>query len=503
MTKYIPRLPKYNLENDYPSYYTVYDESRTTYSRLLPRQPDYTRGLPDLDATVDCFCRTKFIPETNRNLSLLVGHYAQWFAHQLFNTKTTDALKTRQPLGLNLSQLYGSTESRMKSLRSGQIGLLNASHIGNEEFPPIIDIPQDLRHLLPGEKMFDIPIELANTVPGFAAIHVLFFRRHQYVCREINKWATERGIIMDDEELFQKAMVIVMINCVRITMHDYVGRGLQTSYVKIKFDQAVKQSKMWKFLGPDPYPPCNAIQTEFNFLHRWHQFYPDEVKIIKELPLGYEEKMNELAPDVNIYETDSLTFPEDEDSWLDENWNSVKWIADKDGGLERILFSASSQRAGKLTLLNTNKWFLKKILRPGMRKTREYQLGSYNDYREHFGFGRLKRFEEITSNEKILTKLKEVYGEVDQIEYYPGIFAEDKDFDGVHGPFLGTISVGMMLSGICASRLFEPEIFNEDTLTPRGWQLANEINNLSDLTRMHTKLGDARIRFTVPPSNSL
>nr|AFN20595.1 prostaglandin endoperoxide synthase [Gracilaria vermiculophylla] len=502
--KSVPRLPNHNLRNDFPSLYTVYDESRTTYSRLLPRQPEYTEGLPDLDLASSCFLRENFVPETNRNLSLLIGFYAQWFSHQFFNTNPEDHTKVNQPVGINLGQLYGSTAERMKSLRSGKLGLLKSSVRNGLEFPPIIPIPKDEsgqnKIPIPGDEMFDIPFPMANSIPCFAAVHVIFFRRHQYVCRELAKWASANGKTMSDEEMYQKAKIIVAINVLRLTMHDYVAEGLQSSHVKIKFDHKVKKSLIWKFFGPGTYHPSNAIQTEFNFLYRWHQFIPEEIKVVKDLPVSNNQDMKALVPDIDKYDNDSLTFP-DPDSWFGEDWNAVKWLTEKENGLERLIFSAASQRAGKLTLLNTNKWLVKNVIKPGMKKCREYELASYNDYREHFGFRRVKKFEQITTDAAILAKLKQVYKDVDQVEYYPGIFAENKDFGGVHGPFLAAIGVGMTYCGIFASRLFETDIFNEKTLTSKGVELANEINYIRDVTRMHTNLGEAKVHFTVPKNN--
>lgn len=493
--KTAPRLPRYTLRHNFPCLETVYDEGRSTYSRLLPKAPEFTAGLPPLEEAASLFMRDGFTPETNRNLTLLIGYYAQWFTHQFFNTKISDHTEVNQPVGINLSQLYGSTRKMEANLRAHSGGLLKSTVKNGLEFPEVVPCPES--SYIPGKEMFNMPIPLANIIPGFAAIHVLFFRRHQYICRELAKWAETQGKHMDDEEIYQKAKIILAINVLRITMHDYVGRALQSSHVKIKFDQTVKKSLMWKMFGPSYYPPCNCIQIEFNFLYRWHQFYPDVSKIMTDIPLHDKNELKALKSDIDSYNTDDLAFPPAGNN-LDEDWNSVKWLVDQPDGLERVLFSAASQRAGKLELLNSNQWLVHHVIQPGLAKCREYELASYNDYREHFGFPRVKTFEQITTNPATLERLKSVYQNVDQVEYYPGVFAENKEFGGVHGPFLSTIGVGMTFSGIFSSRLFECDIFNEDSLTTRGMELAGEVEYISDMTRLHSRLGDARIRFTMP-----
>lgn len=491
----VPRIPLYTLVHDTPSMEGMYDESRTTYSRLLPRAVEYTKNLPPVDDATDLFTRDTFTPESHQNLTLLLAFYAQWFTHQFFNTNPKDHRKVNQPVGINMSQLYGSTPDAEAIVRSYSGGLLKSTIRNGEEFPEIVPAPES--KFYQGKEIFQLPVKLANKVPGFAAIHVVFFRRHQHIARELARDADKRGVVLTDEELFQKAKMITSINLLRVTMHDYVARSLQSSHVKIKFDGAVKASGIWKTFGPSPYHAVNAIQVEFNFLHRWHHLYPDVIKTVKSLPLDDNDKMKKLECDISKHETDELTFPQS-DKWLGGEWNSVAALCDSDGGLERAIFSAGATRAGKLELLNVNEWLVQNVVKPGMKKCREYELASYNDYREHFGFGRMKSFEQVSSDPRIVAKLKAVYKDVDQIEYYPGVFAEDKDFGGIHGPFLATIGVGMTYCGIFASRLFEPHIVNEKCLGKRGMELAGEVNYFQDLTRLHTRLGDARVRFTMP-----
>lgn len=440
--------------------------------------------------------RESFTPETNCNLSVLISYYAQWFTHQFFNTNPKDHTRTNQPVGINLSQLYGSTPESEKSVRSYEGGLLKATIRHDEEFPEIVDAPDSPFYT--GKEIFNMPIPLANKIPGFAAIHILFFRRHQFVAKELARAAAAEGKHLSDEEIFQKTKVIVAINVLRLTMHDYVARSLQSSHVKIKFDHGIRDSVMWKLFGPNPYHPVNAIQIEFNFLYRWHQLYPDVVKTVKTLP----EDLNSSQYDIAKYETSELAFPPRDSSWLGGDWNAVSVLTETPDAVERTLFSAARQRAGKLTLLNTNQWLAEHVIKPGLEKCREYELASYNDYREHFGFGRIKSFEQISSDEKIVSKLKSIYKDVDQIEFYPGIFAEDKDLGGVHGPFLATIGVGMTYCGIFSSRLFDTSVINEEFLGSRGVELANEINYLQDITSRHTRLANTAIRFTLPDDAS-
>ena len=483
----IPRVPRMNLEHDYPSYDTAYDEGRTVYSRVLPRKAEYTRQLPDIDSVAHLFERVKFVPDTNTKLNLLIAYYAQWFSHQFFNTNPGNPTHVNQPVGLNTSQLYGSTPEMEASMRSYKDGLFKSTIRHGKEFPEIIPKPEG--HFGAGAEMFRMPIALANMIPGFAAIHVVFFRHHQHVARRLKAAAEQEGKQMSDEEIFQKAKLVVTFIVLKITMNDYVAEGLQSSHVKVQFDPQVKQSRIYKMFGPKEFAPVNAIQTEFNFLYRWHFFYPDTVKVIKKLPSG-----GQLARDIDQYECDGLEFPK-VGKWLGEEWNSVKWLTDTEDGLDRVLYSASCTRAGRLELLNVNKWLVNHVIKPGIEKTREYELASYNDYREYFGYGRLEKFEDISDNRVLTDMLKNVYGTVDNIEYYPGIFAEQKDFRGVHGPWLAGVGVAFTYGGIFASRLWE--MTSAEFVTEEGMKLLGEVSTLQDLTKLHTNLGDAKMNFKI------
>lgn len=70
-------------------------------------------------------------------------------------------------------------------MRAYKDGLLKATVRNGNEFPEIVPIFKKEFRSLPGKEMFNMPIERANMVPGFAAIHVLFFRHLLFVAREL------------------------------------------------------------------------------------------------------------------------------------------------------------------------------------------------------------------------------------------------------------------------------------------------------------------------------
>eukprot|EP01084_Bolivina_argentea_P130857 231014_1 len=546
--KTAPRVNKYTLKQDYASYESMYDESRTVYARLLPPNPEYAKRLNEKDPgsvkAAECFYRNHFKAEPHQNLSLLIGYYAQWFSHQFFNTNPefpkldenknviqgeydySNIYYTNQPVGINLSQLYGSIykvdlehkERNIGSvyeykLRKLQDGLLKESYIpdiginNNDKklynvYPEIVTSAEYQTNLTQfpywdaergqGQKAFVMPVALANMVPGFAAIHVLFFRHHQYITMQLKQSNPD----WDDDRLFQISKIVNMLTCVKITMNDYVGRALQTSLVKLDFDTNFKDSIWYKLFAPTNFESINAIQWEFNILYRWHQFYPDNVRILKS-----------LNGDINNYnDVNILEFPQQ--GYHLNGWNAVDyfegnihgWTTDKESAhnysqdsLERLLYSAAKTPAGMVTLLNTPTFLAEHVVKAGLDKTRRHNLASYNDYRQYFGFPPARTWNDITEDPEIINALKTAYDTVDDIEYYTGIFAEDKDFNAIHGPFLLSNGIGLTYTGIFASRLWNTEIVNEKLLSNKGMELLGEVERLRDLTRLHTKLGETEL----------
>lgn len=461
--KRIPRVPLMSAKADYPSLHTLYDESRTTYTRLLPRKKQ--EGLPPVEDVADLFRRKdNFQPETNRNSSLLFPYYAQWFSHQFFNTQAAakDSATTNLPVGFNLSQLYGSPndETRLREFRGGR---LKTSGPEGDELPPLIDNP--MPSYMPDAQVFDMGVVLFNMLPGVAAIHVVMLRNHNRNAAIISK----ANPAMDDEELFQKAKLVSIAQVLVVTMEDYVNKHILSTNVEIHCRPQVVNSFMWNRLMPRSFIQSNSISMEFNLLYRWHQLLPDKIKVID----NFDPKVPHTTLEgVAVTEIDPI----------------ASAPAHLQHGVEAILASGSLQRAGKLTLMNTNDRLVDVVVLPGLRRARDLELASLNDYRELFGMARLTRFEEICDDPKLAGALRDVYGSVDKVEYYPGIFAEEKLWGGIHGATLSLMGVSCTYSGIFSSRLLLPEVFRPETFSKAGWDIIHATTSLQDLVAWNTKL---------------
>ena len=89
-----------------------------------------------------------------------------------------------------------------------------------------------------------------------------------------------------------------------------------------------------------------------------------------------------------------------------------------------MIDQASRQKAGELGLFNTVSR-LHLVEQRSIEQGRKNRLATYNDYREAMKFPRVTRFEQISGDPQVVQGLKNVYGDVDKIEFFAGLFAEE------------------------------------------------------------------------------
>jgi len=155
--------------------------------------------------------------------------------------------------------------------------------------------------------------------------------------------------------------------------------------------------------------------------------------------------------------------------------------------METLLLSISKAPTGKLTLANTTYMLTEYSLKESMRKSRFYNLASFNDYREHFGFKRYNKIEEISDDPEIVNVLKEVYNDdVDKIELYVGMWAEEKLGNSLHGTFVTALFASTVITLLTSTPLIRKDW--KKLITPLGRQIVNDFRTLEDLIDLHTKL---------------
>ena len=280
----------------------------------------------------------------------------------------------------------------------------------------------------------------ANISPNVAMINTLFIREHNRLARML---ALQNPAWCDDR-VFETARLINIVLLIKIVVTEYINH-ISPYHFQLFADGAVAATADWN--------RPNWIPVEFNVLYRWHSLVP------KTLVWGCE-----TVP------TQSL---------LLDNRPLLTH------GLARSFEYVSGQPARQMGLFNTVD-FLLPVERATIRLARSNALASYNAYRQIMSYPRVCRFEQISSNSKVIAGLRRVYGHVDQVEFYPGLFAEDHRPRSAVPSLLGRMVAIDAFSHALTNPVLAPNVFTVDTFTPDGMELIQNTSSLRDLVLRNT-----------------
>jgi prostaglandin-endoperoxide synthase 2 len=121
-----------------------------------------------------------------------------------------------------------------------------------------------------------------------------------------------------------------------------------------------------------------------------------------------------------------------------------------------------------------------------IRQGRDNALGTYNDYRANAGYPRVTRFEQISGEPDVVAALSRLYGDVDRVEFFVGLLAEDLPARSAVPPLIGRMVAADAFSHALTNPLLAPLVYNDRTFTRAGMAVIEATNSLSDLLRRNT-----------------
>ncbi len=362
-----------------------------------------------------------------------------------------------------MSPLYGLNREQTLALRAMDGGRLKSQPIGDEEFPPFLcdaggAIKQEFASLpvpvgfgnprLTTEQkahLFAMGSDAGNSQIGYAMLNVLFLREHNAVAREL----ADKHSSWDDERLFQTARNVVIVLLMKLVVEEYINHIAPYRF-RFKLHPGGFSKQPW--MRP------NWIAAEFNLLYRWHSLVPSTINVHGK-PLALEETVND--PQLLTRE-----------------------------GIGPLFDDASRQRAGEVGLFNTGAFFHHITTLPSIVQSRVVRLPTYNDYRADCKMPRLTSFDQLTSSVRVRQELKRLYGSVDRLEFYVGIFAEDPRPNSVLPALLGTMVGLHAFSQIMTSPLLAKGIWKHpDTFAAEGQRIIAQTGSLGALVRRNLPAG--------------
>ena len=474
-----------------------------TGRHLPPMDSDDVALLPDVNKVADLFARRKkngqevFIPSQRSNA--LFCFFAQWLSDSFLRTHPDDARRNTSNHELDLCQIYGLGQESTRLLREKAGGRLKSQVIeGVGEMPVYLVKPGtrevdpelericfdpiqaattfdqcepphgragNLRELIIAsmndddwavrdgrfEKFYAGGLERANSTLLYSCFNTLFLREHNRLAGELRR----RYRIEDDDWLFETARNINMAKYIKILIEDYINHLTGGSF-PVRLEPGFADHCAWY--------RANRISLEFNLVYRWHSLVP-ETFVVRDA-VGQPTVLWEKDFRFNNKEVETY-------------------------GIERLIDSASRQRAGMVGLHNTPGFLMPAELAT-VRISRQFRLASFNAYRVRWGQTPYADFEALTGTDTpeqraLAQELAELYrnedGEpdVDLVELPIGLYAEGRSGEAVLPKLLSLMVASDAFSHALTNPLLAAFVFGEDSLTPYGLEEFHKVRSFADI----------------------
>jgi prostaglandin-endoperoxide synthase 2 len=303
------------------------------------------------------------------------------------------------------------------------------------------------------DTFFAVGLEHGNSTIGNTVMNIVFLREHNRVAGTL---AVENPD-WDDERTFQTARNILIAMLLKLVVEEYIMHIGPFDF-PIEAVPLIADEERWN--------RTNWCAVEFNLLYRWHPLVPDTIG---------------AGPDA----LGATGFRNNNPLVLEQ-------------GIEAIMAMCSKEPAGKIGLLNTPT-FLIDSSRPQWPSVeqvtvalmREARLRSFNDYREAYGLSRLSGFDELASDTEVQQRLEALYGDIDKLEWYVGIFAEDYPDYMMMGELMTYMVANDAFTQALTNPLLARNVFNEATFTKTGMRILKETGSLQEIVARNAVAPDA------------
>uniref|UniRef100_A0A3Q1IQK5 Prostaglandin G/H synthase 1 n=1 Tax=Anabas testudineus TaxID=64144 RepID=A0A3Q1IQK5_ANATE len=450
----IPSPPTYNSNYGYLSWEAYYNLSY--YTRILPPVPKDCpsplgvkgkAGLPDPEVLADRLLkRRKFRPDP-QGTNLMFAFFAQHFTHQFFKTYNRMGLGYTKALahGVDAGHVYGDSLERQLDLRLNKDGKLKYQLIDGEMYPPsVVDAPVKMSYPpgVPPERQMAIGQEVYGLLPGLGMYATLWLREHNRVCdilkAEHPTW--------DDEQLFQTTRLIIIGETIKIVIEEYV-QHLSGYLLQLKFDPPLLFNTHFQY--------GNRISLEFSQLYHWHPLMPDSFFI----------NGDELLYEQFLFNTSVLTHY----------------------GIEKMVDAFSRQPAGQIGGGHNINAVVTKVAVGAIKESRELRMQPFNEYRKRFNLKPYTSFREFSDNEEIASALEELYGDIDALEFYPGLLLEKTRPGAIFGESMVEMGAPFSLKGLMGNPICSPDYWKPSTFGGKvGFDIVNSAT-LKKLVCLNTK----------------
>ncbi|XP_017739735.1 PREDICTED: prostaglandin G/H synthase 1 isoform X2 [Rhinopithecus bieti] len=381
------------------------------------------KQLPDAQLLARRFLlRRKFIPDP-QGTNLMFAFFAQHFTHQFFKTsgKMGPGFTKALGHGVDLGHIYGDNLERQYQLRLFKDGKLKYQVLDGEMYPPSVEEAPVLMHYprgIPPQSQMAVGQEVFGLLPGLMLYATLWLREHNRVCDLLKAEHPTWG----DEQLFQTTRLILIGETIRIVIEEYVQQ-LSGYFLQLKFDPELLFGVQFQYR--------NRIAMEFNHLYHWHPLMPDSFKV----------RSQEYSYEQFLFNTSMLV----------------------DYGVEALVDAFSRQSAGRIGGGRNMDHHVLHVAVDVIRESREMRLQPFNEYRKRFGMKPYTSFQELVGEKEMAAELEELYGDIDALEFYPGLLLEKCHPNSIFGESMIEIGAPFSLKGLLGNPICSPEYWKPST----------------------------------------
>ena len=360
-------------------------------------QPDNNFSIPDADSEDLEVPKTLKDPtrdDDNTSPATFINHVTHWW---------------------DASQLYGSDEETIDSLRSHQDGKMS---IEDNVLPFDPNVGIDL---------VGFPGSVGSWWTGLSMLHTLFIKEHNSICDRLKQLYPD----WKDEQLFDKARLINAALLAKIHTVEWTPAILPNPTTQIAMN-----INWWGILGQDVKSVIGSVgdsEVVNGIIGSSTEHHAAPYSLTEEFVSVY--RMHPLIPDeFNFYDHSNgerlatKQFPE---IFGKSTRSFMESIA-----IEDLFYSFGMIHPGALTLHNYPDFLRTLDKEDGsgafdlaavdILRDRERGVPRYNHFRELLGKERVKSFAEITSNPQWQQELREIYhDDINRLDLMVGLFAED------------------------------------------------------------------------------
>lgn len=366
--------------------------------------------------------------------------------------------------------LYDPADPKLEKVKDEFCKKVRDPVTGVEEMVPVLDQPLGAKDSPARQTLFAAGGDRVNAAPQIAMINTLLLREHNRLAGIIE--ANNPG--WDDDAVFQTARNILIVMFIKFVVEEYINH-INTTKFRIMANPEVAWEADWN--------RTNWMTVEFSLLYRWHSLIPSKIRLG-----GHDLPIATL-----LLNNKPLT----------------------DGGLAAAFADVSANNATELGLGNSDPIFVSIVTKAELRAVeqgRSNNVAGYNDYRVAMDRKRATSFEEVVGKGKdagenarraaLAARLKTLYGTVDNMEYYVGIFAEPRSENGPLPSLIAGMVAMDAFSQAFTNPLLSKHVWGDETnrratFTDAGIAAINQTSVLRDiLARNTTDLGNRFVGMT-------